>query len=203
MRWELSRCPELIRRLGAGSPPIRSSRSQPSTFKLSGSAWAGRKPTVALHFAALRQFARWAGNPLAHVAGVWRLPSGQPSHRRWLTKGQLSRLLSAARGREKVLVALEGLNGLRRVEVLRLRRKDVLLDEECLSVLGKGQERRKVAKDSDPSRREGPPSPRTFDGMPPEGRLFELSASGADGLLQRAPAGSPQRESVSECRTTT
>jgi integrase len=143
------------------------------------------KATVALHFAALRQFARWAANPIAQSPGVWRLPAGQPSHRRWLTNSQLSRLLSAARGREKVLVALEGLNGLRRIEVLRLRGKDVLLQEGCLAVLGKGRNGGKWRKIPVHPVVKGLLRP-FVQGLAPEGKLLPLSASGADALLQRA-----------------
>jgi integrase len=94
-------------------------------------------------------------------------------------------LLSAARGRERILIALEGLNGLRRIEVLRLRRKDVLLDEGCLSVLGKGRNGGKWRKIPIHPVAQGllRPFVREFSS---DGRLFPLSASGADGLLQRA-----------------
>jgi integrase len=185
MKWELSRCPALIRGLGTPSPPgsARELTAEHIQALREGMGW--EKATIALHFAALRQFARWAANPIAQSAGVWRLPSGQPSHRRWLTKAQLSSLLSAARGREKVLVALEGLNGLRRVEVLRLRRKDVLLEEGCMAVLGKGRNGGKWRKIPLHPVVKGLLRP-LVRGMPPEERLFGLSASGADGLLQRA-----------------
>jgi integrase len=185
MRWELCRCPALIRRLGIDPAPRSGLELTADHLQALRMRMGWEKATVALHFAALRQFARWAANPIAQLPGVWRLPSGQPSHRRWLTKGQLSRLLSAAQGREKVLVALEGLNGLRRIEVLRLRGKDVLLEEGCLAVLGKGRNGGKWRKI--------PVHPvvkallRPFvRGLSPEGRLFDLSSSGADGLLQRA-----------------
>jgi len=185
MRWELSRSPRLIRRSGAIAPPGEGAELTAEHLQALRDRVGWEKATVALHFAALRQFARWAGNPVAQSAGAWRLPSGQPSHRRWLTKTQLARLLSAARGREKVLVALEGLNGLRRIEVLRLRGKDVLLEEACLTVLGKGRNGGKWRKI--------PMHPvvkgllRSFvRGRLPEDRLFDLSPSGADGLLLRA-----------------
>jgi len=164
------------------------------------------KATVALHFAALRQFARWATNPIALSPGVWRLPAGQPSHRRWLTNSQLSRLLSAARGREKVLVALEGLNGLRRIEVLRLRGKDVLLQEGCLAVLGKGRNGGKWRKIPVHPVVKGLLRP-FVQGLAPEGKLLPLSASGADALLQRAalrasPSGETLRVSHHDLRRT-
>ncbi|HXQ49365.1 MAG TPA: hypothetical protein VN842_06300, partial [Thermoplasmata archaeon] len=116
MRWELGRCPALIRRMGVSPAPASAGELTAEHVQALRERMGWEKATVALHFAALRQFARWATNPIALSPGVWRLPAGQPSHRRWLTNSQLSRLLSAARGREKVLVALEGLNGLRRIE---------------------------------------------------------------------------------------
>ncbi|HLN51589.1 MAG TPA: site-specific integrase, partial [Thermoplasmata archaeon] len=59
--------------------------------------------------------------------------------RRWLAPEQLARLYRAAQGRERILVALEGFNGLRRVEVLRLRTKDIDFGRQRLHVLGKGR----------------------------------------------------------------
>jgi integrase len=206
MRWELARCPALIRGLGAASAPEspRELTAEHVQSLRDGMGW--EKATIALHFAALRQFARWGANPIAQMAGVWRLPSGQPSHRRWITKSQLSRLLSAARGREKILIALEGLNGLRRVEVLRLRRKDVLLEEGCLAVLGKGRNGGKWRKIPIHPVVRGLLRP-FVQGMPPEAKLFGLSASGADGLLQRAagragPKGMTLRVSHHDLRRT-
>ena len=192
MKWELSRAPALIQRAAVTPAPGSALELTAEHLQVLRERMGWEKATIALHFAALRQFARWAANPIAQRAGAWRLPSGQPSHRRWLSKAQLSRLLSSARGREKVLVALEGLNGLRRVEVLRLRRKDVLLDEGCLAVLGKGRNGGKWRKI--------PIHPvvkallRTFvRRIPLERRLFELSSSGADGLLQRAARRVPSQ----------
>lgn len=185
MRWELTRFPRLLRRLGASQVP-RSIRDLTEEAVLSvrkGMGW--EKATFAIHFAALRQFARWAGNPVALRGGVWRLPSGQPTHRRWLTREQLSLLLRSAEGKEKLLVALEGLNGLRRVEVLRLRQRDLLLDEGCLRVLGKGRHGGKW--------RQIPIHPVVRTLLTPfrgevgaEDRLFAMSATGADLLLRRA-----------------
>ncbi|HEV2165518.1 MAG TPA: site-specific integrase, partial [Thermoplasmata archaeon] len=65
-----------------------------------------------------------------------------PVHRRWLTADQLGELWIAARGRERLLVALEGFNGLRRVEVLRLRVRDLnlTLPNPTMNVLGKGRD---------------------------------------------------------------
>lgn len=186
MRWELERFPRLLGAVGqTGSlpPSVRSVRPEQVLAIRRGMRW--EKATFAIHFAALRQFVRWGENPIAGKASLWRLPSGQPSHRRWLTKDQLARLLKAARGPEKLLVALEGLNGLRRVEVLRLRRKDVLLDEGCLRVLGKGRDGGKWRKIPMHG------TVRTLlysnvSALSEEDRLFDLSASSADLLLRRA-----------------
>jgi integrase len=143
------------------------------------------RATFAIHFAALRQFLAWAGNPLAAEKAPWRLPSGEPGRRRWLSREQLVRLADQPHGRERALVLLEGFNGLRRVEVLRLRAKDVLFDEGSIRVLGKGRAGGKWRKiPMHPAVRE---ELARLAGRIPEGeRLFPLSASGADQLLQRA-----------------
>jgi integrase len=185
MRWELSRVPDLLQRLSPATTPSRAAdlNSDHVLALRTGMGW--EKATLALHFAALRQFLAWAGNPIATRKSVWRLPSGQSSRRRWLTKDQFERLLSAAVGPAKALVALEGLNGLRRVEVLRLRKKDVLLEEGCLRVLGKGRDGGKW--------RTIPMHPEVQSflsdfviKLDPEARLFPVSQSGADGMLRRA-----------------
>jgi integrase len=70
---------------------------------------------------------------------VWAVPAETAGHRRWLAAEQLALLYRVAHGRERVLLALEGFNGLRRVEVLRLRVKDVDFARQRLRVLGKGR----------------------------------------------------------------
>ncbi len=148
-----------------------------------GLAWSSA--TFRLHFAALRPFLRWTGNPASKLAALWKVPSGDAGRRRWLSKEQFTRLVSAARGREHLLVTLEGLNGLRRVEALRLREEDVHLSEGFLDVRGKGRDGGKW--------RQVPICPhlgallaRTELGGAPAARLIPLSASGADLLLRRA-----------------
>lgn len=143
------------------------------------------RATLALHFAALKQFLRWTQHPLVERKGLWRLPSGETSHRRWLTKPQLLALYDAARGRERVLIALEGFNGLRRVELLRLQCRDIVRAEESLRIRGKGRFGGKW--------RQVPLHPvvqsvlaRATRGMGPDDRVLPLSMSGADAVLQRA-----------------
>lgn len=91
-------------------------------------------------FLVLRWFAAWARNPVAEDEELWALPTGSPVRRRWLTEGQLAAVWNAAQGRERLVIALEGFNGLRRCEVLRLRVRDLDLaaDAPQMTVLGKG-----------------------------------------------------------------
>lgn len=185
MRWELRRFPALLRRVQAlGLPDSVAEVEEAHILALrSGLSW--EKPTFAIHFAALRQFLRWGENPLAEARRLWRLPSGTPSHRRWLTKEQLERLFGASEGRERLLVALEGLNGLRRVEVLRLRRQDVRPSEGVLCVLGKGRDGGKWRRiPMHPLARDLVLA--ALDGRAEGERLLPLSASGADLVLARA-----------------
>lgn len=186
MRWELLRFPELLHRVGsldtAPLTPRSVSAEQVSALKR-GLPW--EKATFALHFAALRQLLGWSQNSIASKRSVWSLPAGEPSHRRWISKRQIVQLYRSSRGRARLLVALEGLNGLRRVEVLRLRAEDVLLNEGSLRVLGKGQNGGKWRKI--------PVFPavahllsEAVRGLPPGDRIFQMSRSGADQLLRQA-----------------
>jgi integrase len=139
MRWELLRIPTLLRRISPDATTPTPSSLLPDDIRALRRALPWERATWGVHLSALRQFLRWTENPCAEQTALWALPAGEPSHRRWISKDQLLRLLQKARGPEKVLVCLEGLNGLRRVEVLRLRAKDVLFDEGALRILGKGR----------------------------------------------------------------
>jgi len=185
MKWELDRVPSLFARVGVRPVPRSSRQIRAEHIGLIRQGLPWRKPTFMIHFAALRQLMRWSGNPVAERQQTWALPSGEPSHRRWLTKIQLKRLYARSRGASRVLVGLEGLNGLRRVEVLRLRVRDVLFAEGCLLVNGKGGPggkwrkipiHRSVHRDlSIWTKNRGP-----------DDRVLSLSRSGADLLLARA-----------------
>ena len=185
MRWELYRFPELIRRVG-----LRESFRAPGDVRRDhilrlrdGLPWA--TPTFAIHFQAVRQYLRWAENPIASDRSLWRLPSGVPVHRRWLTREQFLSLYRATRGVERIIVALEGFAGLRRVEVLRLRVKDVLLDERSVRVLGKGRHGGKWR--NVPLQGEVERQLRAWiKAKSAEDRVVPLSRSGADAALQRA-----------------
>ena len=158
MRWELCRCPALIRHLGIDPAPRSGLELTADHLQALRMRMGWEKATVALHFAALRQFARWAANPIAQLPGVWRLPSGQPSHRRWLTKGQLSRLLSAAQGREKVLRRPRRAQRAPSDRGPPASRQGRPPRGRVPSGPREGPERRKVEEDPGPPRREGPPS---------------------------------------------
>jgi integrase len=176
-----------MRQAGVSAPP-----SSPRTVRAAhieamkhGLPWS--PATFTLHFAALRRFLRWAKNPLAQDPGLWAVASGASAHRRWLSPEQMARLYRSARGRERALVALEGFNGLRRVEVLRLRREDVDFGRNRIRVLGKGRHGGKW--------RTLPLFPETavaLRGLGPDrrgtGQVLPLSRSGADLVLRSAAA---------------
>jgi integrase len=96
--------------------------------------------TGATYLVVLRCFLRWAHSPLALEKIEWQHAKAKPRRRRWLETSELAALYRASRGRERVLVALEGFNGLRRVEVLRLKVGDLTLSgsKPEMTVLGKG-----------------------------------------------------------------
>ena len=183
--WELSRTPRLLVRVGIVDPvrepaEIRAEHLLALTERL---GWAAA--SLRLHYAALRPFLSWVGNPVARGAAAWKVPSGNASRRRWLTKEQFGALLRASRGRERLLVTLEGLNGLRRIEVLRLRHRDVHRVEGLLNVHGKGRDGgkwRQVPICPVLSRLLAQPTPEEGG----ESHVLPLSASGADLLLKRA-----------------
>lgn len=182
--YEILRTPRLIERAG-GVRPARPSDLQPEDVALLKSGLGWSPATTRLHLAALRRFLRWARHPLASRATAWAVPSGSAERRRWLGRVQLRRLYRAARGRERVLLALEGFNGLRRVEVLRLHLKDVDFDRRRLRVLGKGRNGGKwrtlpmLAETANVLQRE-------TAGLDGESPVMPVSRSGADLLLQRA-----------------
>ncbi len=185
LTYEIERTPVLLVRAGVASPP-----STPRGFRAAhlgqmkrGLSWS--PATFSLHFAALRRLLRWARNPLADQRELWAVPAEATGRRRWLSPEQLAHLYRAARRRERVLIALEGFNGLRRVEVLRLRWKDVDPERRRLHVLGKGRHGgkwRTMPMFPETARVLRTTSPPIAD----DTRIVPLSRSGADLLLRRA-----------------
>lgn len=182
--YEIQRTPSLLQRVGVGSPPSTPVRFRVTHLELLKQNLPWSPATFAIHFNALRRFLRWAGNPLAAKRGVWAVPGGTAGRRRWLAPEQLARLYRAAKGRERVLVALEGFNGMRRVEVLRLRVKDIDFGRQRLHVLGKGRSGGKwrtlpMSFETSKVLRSLPP------GVDQNSMVIPLSQSGADILLRR------------------
>jgi len=182
--YEVERAPTLLRKVGFTSPPTSPkgwSGEHVERLK-QGLSWS--PATFTVHFTALRRFLRWAKNPLASRRAVWAVPAESTGRRRWLAPEQLARLYRAARGRERVLLALEGFNGLRRVEVLRLRAKDIDFGRQRLHVLGKGRNGgkwRTLPMFSETSRvLRALPAPSDENSM-----VIPLSRSGADLVLRR------------------
>ena len=188
MLYEVRRTPALLERVGSPSPTLRPDRLSVVQVHALRRGLPWTPGTLSLHFTALRRFLRWAGNPLANDAEVWSVPGGVPTHRRWLRSEDLAGLFRESVGPERLLVSLEGFNGLRRIEVLRLRWPDVDLAARRLRVLGKGRNGGKwrvipmfpaTEKELRAARdRAGQP--------PPEGPVLGLARTGADRLLQRA-----------------
>jgi integrase len=185
IRYELLRSPSLLRRVGEEAPPTTPGRWKARHVESLKNGLSWSPATFGVHFNALRRFLRWAGNPLAADRGVWAVPEESTGRRRWLAPEHLVRLYRSARGQERVLVALEGFNGLRRVEVLRLRGSDIDFPRQRLRILGKGRNGgkwRTLPMFSETARvlRSLTPSANGAD------RVVPLSRSGADLLLRRA-----------------
>jgi integrase len=185
--YEVLRTPRLMGRAGVDPVPTTPKQVRaPQILRLKQELpWS--PATFSLHFVALRRILRWSGNPVAQDRSVWSVPSGSQSRRRWLAQDQFVKLYRATRGRERVLVALEGFNGLRRVEVLRLRLRDIDFDHERLRVLGKGRNGgkwRMLPMFSETARVLRPLREGTDAAAP----VLPLSRTGADRILQRAAA---------------
>ena len=157
VEWDVRRTPDLLERVGVTpAPPPNLLKPEHVRRLKTQLGWGTR--TTASYFAALRPFLRWTGNSVADRKSVWGLPSGEATHRRWLSESRLaslyrgasdvaleyqSRAPSPARGfcchgMAQVLVVLEGFNALRRIEVRRLRVRDVDVRAGRMRVLGKG-----------------------------------------------------------------
>jgi integrase len=108
----------------------------------------GLAPTTrAMNLGLLRQFLEWKAVPLAAQKKIWKGPRRVATRRYWLTKDQLTALLNAAEGRERVALLLMGANGLRQLEVRLLRVRDCHMeaDSPTLDVTGKFDKVRQIA----------------------------------------------------------
>jgi integrase len=182
--YEIARTPTLLRKAGVRSPPTTPGRWRAAHVERLKQSLPWSPATFTVHFTALRRFLRWAKNPLANRRGVWAVPQETTGRRRWLAPEQLARLYRAARGRERVVLALEGFNGLRRVEVLRLRAKDIDFGRRRLHVLGKGRNGGKwrtlpMFSETERVLRRLSPNPDQ------DAKVIPLSRSGVDLVLRR------------------
>ena len=129
-----------------GSPPPSSQEIGPGHIRrLRESGLAPN--TLALNLNVLRGFLRREGNPVAGDERLWQVKRNDLGKRRWLSRPQAIALWNAATPEERVLVGLEMLAGCRRIEVLRLRVRDICfaLDNATANVLGKGHKWRTVS----------------------------------------------------------
>ncbi|HXW66647.1 MAG TPA: tyrosine-type recombinase/integrase [Thermoplasmata archaeon] len=103
--------------------------------------------TRAMNLGLVRSFLRWTGNSLADSKRLWKGPRPVATRRYWLTKEQLAAALGNARGRERVAIALAGLNGLRSAEIRELRVENCRMDlpDPRLVFRGKGDKIRDIA----------------------------------------------------------
>jgi integrase len=211
MLWCILRMPVLLRPLGFDPAPTPRKVGVEHIRALKEKI--GWEPTtMANFFNCLRPFLKWIGNPIADHKGVWCLPTGKLSHRRWLTEEQLVALF---RGAQKLtsqpvnpharpprvpginylapaLVACEGFNALRRIEVQRLRVKDLDFEGSRMMVHGKGRNGGKwrtipmtesAKAVLQPLAQGRAPEDHVFPGMEP-GR--SICHSGTDQLIQRS-----------------
>jgi len=185
LRYTLVRVPALLSALGVKPGLSAAKQVAPQHIEALRTRMGWGKATTQFYFAALRQFLRWAGNPVAGRSELWRLPPSTAQRRRWITPDQLVRLFRAAHGETRLIVALEGFNGLRRVEVLRLRAADVNLTEGWLNVRGKGRMGGKWRQIplSEVARKALVPY---LEGLAPLDRILPYSASWADQHLSQA-----------------
>jgi len=87
----------------------------------------------------LRLFLKAEGAAIARDDRIWKGPKPVARRRFWLTKEELTALMNAARGRERVAIALAGFNGLRLGEICGLRLTDLrmALPEPSFAFYGK------------------------------------------------------------------
>lgn len=140
IRQILDNLPRKFEACGIRPPPTGPTLVRLEHLRLLRERWVLSETYLAMNLTVLREFLRWVGNPLANEPQEWSHAKPVATHRRWLNPEQLGALMGAAEGRERVLVALEGFNGLRRVEVLRLHVRDLSFSmPPSMRVLGKGR----------------------------------------------------------------
>ena len=140
--WTLARYPDLIwPKVGIRPGPTRLSEITPSVIRALRDSPAYAPKTRSQYLQSLRHMLRFLGSPLAEDRHLWTLDA-RAARRRWLTKAQLRGLWTSCRDEfDRLAVAAGGFNGLRRVEILRLRVRDLdlTLPSPSMVVMGKGR----------------------------------------------------------------
>jgi len=135
-RWLILKTYRVMQEHGVEPNPQR--WDEDAVHFLRNVAFAHLEPSVARRqMAVLNTFALFHGNPVIKELNLeW--PRDARTHVDWLTPYQAMQVMEAASGIERIVVHLELCLGLRRVEVLRLRVKDLGLG--YVNVLGKGRQ---------------------------------------------------------------
>jgi integrase len=131
--------PGVFERVGVGIPVSAEEVDAGHVVAIRDSPlWAPKTRSFLLQ--ALRGFLRFNRCELAENRRLWAI-SGTALHRRWLTREQLVSVWEVCTtDLERVAVASSGFNGLRRIEVLRLRGADLnlVVDAPQARIWGKG-----------------------------------------------------------------
>ena len=204
--WTLERFPDLIwPKVGVRPAPTTLSAITPSVIRALRDSPAYAPKTRSQYLQSLRHLLRFVGSPLAEDGHLWSLDA-RPVRRRWLLKEQLWALWGACRDDlDRLVVAAGGFNGLRRVEILRLRVRDLdlTLPNPRMSVLGKGRHGGKP--------RELPVTSQLYPilvglatGQPGDARLYPKGRTDLDSRLAALGrlAGIPVRVSSHDLRRT-
>jgi integrase len=140
--------------------------------------------TRAMNIGLLRMFLEFEKAPLAYERKVWKKPPRVARRRFWLTKEELTSLFNAAVGRERVVVALAGFNGLRSYEIRELRVGDCRMDMADPSMVfpGKFDKTRDIAMNRVVWNVLLP----VVSGKPPAARVYPYGRTAIDRDLKRA-----------------
>ncbi|MGP8158675.1 MAG: tyrosine recombinase XerC [Thermoplasmata archaeon] len=203
LRWALRRFPrDTWRRAGVVPPPTsaRAVRRAHILALRNSPEWAPK--TRRFYLDALRGLLRWKHRAIAEEKGLWNL-EGTALKRRWLERAELVKLWEACRDdTDRLIVGAAGFNGLRRVELLRLRVRDLnlALPNPEVRIWGKGDRFRTIPV----SRHLYGALVAAVSGLKPSDRVFRFGRSVFDQRLADLGhlAGIPVRVSGHDLRRT-